>query len=91
MKKIKSCLVLAGLLVSFSLMAKISAKEAAEKGLTAITIFLDVNKLTRKNLAAKKMTRSHNEFAAEGFELLSVFPYNENGDLEGFFLSYKKK
>ncbi len=77
--------------LSLSSYAKTSAKEANEKGLKAVTIFMDVNKLTRKNLAAKKMTRYHNEFAAEGFELVSVNPYTENSDLEGFFLSYKKK
>ncbi|TDR17476.1 hypothetical protein [Marinicella litoralis] len=72
-------------------LAKNPADEAAEKSLSAVTVFIDVNRLTRKNLAAKKMTESHNEFAVHGFELVGVSPYTENGDLEGFFVSYKKK
>lgn len=91
MKRLMLILVVIGLLSTVVATAKTSAKEAAEKGLSAITIFMDVNKLTRKNLAAKKMTQYHNEFAAYGFQLMSVEPYTENGDLEGFFLSYQKK
>lgn len=71
--------------------SKTSAKEASEQAMKGVTIFLDVNKLNRKNLAARKMTKSHNEFAAYGYELVDVSPYTENGDLEGFFVSYKKK
>ncbi len=73
-----------------SINAKTDAAEAAENSLQAVTVFMDVNKLTRKNLAAKKMTKIHQEFAAFGYELVSVDLYTENGDLEGFFLSYKK-
>ena len=78
-------------ILSFTINAKTSAQEAAEKSLSAVTVFLDVNQLTRKKLAARKMTKSHNEFAAHGYELVAVSPYTENGDLEGFFVSYKKK
>ena len=78
-------------LMAMPSVAKTDAEEAAAKSLTAITIFMDVNQLTRKNLAAKKMTKHHNQFAAVGFELVSVNPYIENGDLEGFFISYQKK
>ncbi len=52
------------LLVAVPVAAKTSAKEAAEQSLAAVTIFMDVNKLTRKNIAAKNMTESHQDFAA---------------------------
>lgn len=71
--------------------AKNEAEEAADKNLSAVTIFMDITAFTRKNSAARKMTNHHNEFAAKGYELVSVNPYTENGDLEGFFLSYKKR
>jgi hypothetical protein len=90
MKNLRALLLMIGLIFSCTIVAKTSAKEAAEQNLVAVTIFVDVNQLTRKNLAAKKMTRLHNEFAAEGYELVSVDIYTENGDLEGFFVSYKK-
>jgi len=91
MKHLKLMFIMIGLIFTMAAVAKTSAKEAAEQGMLAITIFVDVNKLTRKNLAAKKMTKHHNEFAAKGYELVSVSPYTENGDLEGFFVSYRKK
>lgn len=72
-------------------MAETDAEYAQANKLEAMTVFMDINKLTRKNLAAKKMTKIHGEFAAAGYELVGINPYTENGDLEGFFLSYKKK
>lgn len=89
MKTILTMITLAILFLSFSALSKTNAEEASAQSLKAVTVFLDVNKFTRKNLAAKKMTKSHNEFAAKGYELVSVNPYTENGDLEGFFVSYK--
>ena len=68
------------LLVVSPTSAKTDAAEAAEKSLTAVTVFMDVNKLTRKNLAANKMTKIHQEFAAYGYELVAVNIYTENGD-----------
>jgi len=79
------------LMLSDNSKAKNPADEAAEKSWLAVTVFIDVNKLTRKHSAAKKMTESHNDFAVHGYELVGVSPYTENGDLEGFFVSYKKK
>ena len=71
--------------------AKSDAEYAQANNLPAMTVFMDINKLTRKNLAAKKMTKIHAEFGAVGYELVGINPYTENGDLEGFFLSYRKK
>lgn len=91
MKTILLVSILTLLMFSTDSWAKTPADEAAENSLVAVTIFIDVNSLTRKNSAAKKMTKSHNEFAVHGYELVGVSPYTENGDLEGFFVSYKKK
>lgn len=70
---------------------KNEAQKAREKNLAAVTTYVDINSLTRKNNAASKMTKLHQMYAREGYELLSVQIYTENGDLQGFFVSYKLK
>ena len=91
MNKLAFMSLLALSIISSTVNAKTAAEKAAEKNLAAVTVFLDVTKLTRKHSAARNMTQSHQEFAHYGYELVDVSPYTENGDLEGFFVSYKKK
>ena len=67
------------------------AQKAKEQGLSAVTIFVDITSVSRKKHAASKMTKLHQQFAKQGYELLSIATYNENGDFEGFFVSYKLK
>ncbi len=90
MNKILMLTFSALLLISTHVQSKSSAEKAHEKSLAAVTVFLDVTKVTRKHSAARNMTQSHQEFAQYGYELVDVSPYTENGDLEGFFVSYKK-
>jgi hypothetical protein len=40
--------------------------------------------------AANDLTRAHKAFAAQGYKVVSVAPYIENGDLQGFFVTYQK-
>ncbi len=70
--------------------AKSAAEKAALEGLTAVTVFIDISRFSRKNGAAEKMTESHRDFAQFGYRLVAVNPYTENSDLEGFFVSYQK-
>lgn len=91
MKNFACFITLMLLLFGAPALAKIDGAEAAAKNLSAVTVFMDVNKLNRKNLAAKKMTAMHQDFAQYGYRLVGISPYNENGDLEGFFISYQKK
>lgn len=91
MNLFKVLIIFLVLLIGSKAQGKNPAKEAAEKSLTAVTVFIDINSLTRKHMAAKKMTDSHQEFAAYGYELVDLSVYTENGDLEGFFISYQKK
>lgn len=60
------------------------------KGKEGKTVFIDISSFGRKDHAAKKMTEIHEEMALEGFTVMSVAPYTENGDLEGFFVTYVK-
>lgn len=70
--------------------AKSEAEKAAAEGLTAVTVYVDISRFSRKNGAASKMTESHRDFAQFGYRLVAVNPYTENSDLEGFFVSYQK-
>lgn len=70
--------------------ANSEAEKAAAEKLSAITVFIDISRFSRKNGAANKMTQSHREFAHFGYRLVAVNPYTENSDLEGFFVSYQK-
>ena len=56
----------------------------------AITIFHDVSGFGRKDRAAERMTERHDEMALSGWRFASMAIYTENGDLEGFYISYTR-
>ena len=56
----------------------------------AITVFQDVSMMGRKDRAAKNMTQSHEKMARTGWRFADMEVLHENGDLEGFFLSYRR-
>lgn len=66
-------------------------ESAAFKGRMAKTVFLDISVFGRRDRAAKRMTQMHQEYAREGWTLQDVTIYTENGDLEGFFITYLKE
>lgn len=68
----------------------LSAQEAAAANLPAVTIWIDASWGFRNQGAANNLTKSHSAFAARGYKVLSVQPYIENGDLQGFFVTYQK-
>ena len=68
---------------------KNEAEVAREQNLAAITVYVDISVASRKNRAATKMTKLHQQFAKQGYELAGINIYSENGDLQGFFVSYK--
>ena len=59
----------------------------AEPG-QGITIYMDVGIRGRTDRAAARMTQLHIEYFAKGWTVIDVDPYIENGDLEGFFITY---
>lgn len=69
---------------------EVSADEAARANLSAVTIWLDATWGFRNQGAANSLSKSHQSFAAHGYKVLSVEPYIENGDLQGFFVTYQK-
>jgi hypothetical protein len=54
----------------------------------AITVFQDVSGVGRKDRAAKNMTQRHAAMARDGWRFADMEVYTENGDLEGFYLTY---
>lgn len=69
------------------------AKEdaAVPAGKAGKTVFVDVSVLGKKDRAAKRMTKQHEEYAKEGWTVANVAVYTEDGDLEGFFVTYVKQ
>ena len=68
---------------------KVSA-EAAAANMAAVTLWVDASWGFRNQGAANDLTRAHNAFAAFGYKVASVEPYIENGDLQGFFVTYQR-
>jgi hypothetical protein len=56
----------------------------------AITVFHDVSSFGRKDRAAAKLTERHAEMALSGWRYAGMVIYTENGDLEGFYVSYTR-
>ncbi|KAA9129797.1 hypothetical protein F3N42_14180 [Marinihelvus fidelis] len=56
----------------------------------SITLFEDVSRFGRKNSAAKNMTETHQQMAAEGWSFVDQEVLYENADLEGFYLTYTR-
>ncbi len=63
---------------------------ASAAGRMGKTVFLGVSILGKQDRAARRMTKLHQEYAEEGWTVVNVAPYTENGDLEGFFITYIK-
>ena len=56
----------------------------------SVTIFIDAHFGMRKDHLAGQLTKSHADFAARGYRYVDMAPYNENGDLVGFFVTYTR-
>lgn len=56
-----------------------------------VSVWVDANWGFRKRGAASELNQAHQAYAAHGFEVLDVDPYIENGDLQGFFVTYRKR
>jgi hypothetical protein len=67
-----------------------SAADAQRAGMQAATIWVDASWGFRNQGAANALSRAHNAFAQHGYKVVSVEPYIENGDLQGFFVTYQK-
>ncbi len=60
----------------------------AASGPAAQTVWIDVGPGSRKQRAARKLSESHQRQARQGWTFVDFEPYLENGDLEGFWVTY---
>ncbi|MFD0323017.1 hypothetical protein [Lysobacter gummosus] len=66
------------------------AQEAVTQNLRAVTLWVDASWGFRNQGAANALSRAHQAFTTRGYDVVSVEPYIENGDLQGFFVTYQK-
>jgi len=67
------------------------ASQAQASAQPAVTVWISATWGFRKQGAAKELNDAHRVFGAHGYEVVSVESYVENGDLEGFFVTYRRK
>ena len=67
------------------------AAEAAAGGVRTVSLYVDVDLGARKSGSATELNQSHRAFNANGFDVVSVVGYTENGDLQGFFVTYVRR
>jgi len=68
-----------------------AAAEAQREQLPAVTIWVDATWGFRKSGAANDLSAAHKAFYAAGYHVVGVQPHIENGDLQGFFITYEKR
>lgn len=83
--------LLLGLLLTSALGRPSAAAEPAATPLPAKTVYIDVAGLGKRNSAEKRINEIHAAMAAQGYVCVDLSVYTENGDLEGFFATYRKE
>ena len=68
-----------------------AATDAQREQLPAVTIWVDATWGFRKSGAANDLSVAHKAFYDAGYHVVGVQPYIENGDLQGFFVTYERK
>jgi hypothetical protein len=66
------------------------ATQAHASSQPAVTVWIASTWGFRKSAAAKDLNEAHRVFGAHGYEVVSVEPYIENSDLQGFFVTYRR-
>ena len=89
-------LLLAGVLLAATPVAQAAdldhvAAQAQATGQPAVTVWIPSTWGFRKSAAANNLNEAHRLFGAHGYEVVSVESYVENGDLQGFFVTYRRK
>ena len=58
---------------------------------SSITVFVKARFARKKKGAARALTESHAKYQQAGYRYEDMVIYTENGDLEGFFVTYTKE
>ena len=54
----------------------------------SLTVFVDISVMSRKRRAAEKINELHQAYGEQGWTVVDVSIYTENGDLQDFFVTY---
>jgi hypothetical protein len=66
------------------------ATEASRSGSAGYSVYVDVTYGLRKRVAANELNAAHKAFSDQGYEPVAVTDHVENGDLLGFFVTYRR-
>ena len=66
------------------------AAAAFRSGAAGHTVYVDITFGLRKKTAARELNDAHRAFSDQGFEPVAVTAHEENGDLQGFFVTYRR-
>ena len=81
--------VAATVLFLSSATAEQQGQHKAENCVTqSVTVFQDVSAMNRRKGAAKNLTELNQKYEAMGYSFDDLEIYIEDGDLEGFFVTY---
>ncbi|MBF6024359.1 hypothetical protein [Lysobacter niastensis] len=67
------------------------AAEIARAGQQTVSIYVDVDWGARKGGSATELNQAHQAFNSNGYQVVDVVGYTENGDLQGFFVTYVRR
>ena len=67
------------------------AAKALRTGAAGHTVYVDVTFGMRKKVAAAELNEAHRAFSDQGYEPVAVTAHEENGDLQGFFVTYRRR
>jgi opacity protein-like surface antigen len=67
------------------------AAQAQASQQPAVTVWISSTWGFRNQAAANQLNDAHRIFGAHGYEVVSVESYIENGDLQGFFVTYRRQ
>lgn len=75
---------------AFAADIKDQAERLTRDNPAAVTVFIDATLGARKDHAATQLSKAHAAFATRGYQVIDVETYTENGDLQGFFVTYRR-
>lgn len=68
----------------------VTSAHASDSPAQSVTVFVDATFGFRKDHMARQLSKSHREYAAKGYHFADMEAYDENGDLQGFFVTYTR-
>ena len=78
--------ILSALLLSTQSLARDEIQQATPGA--GLTIYMDISAVGKTTRAAERMTALHKAHQVKGWKVIDVDPYVEDGDLQGFFITY---